>query len=77
MRGRRKGEPPLVADLLERLQPYTAQGMVCRRCRRWATEEEAEATHWSYWPTGAGEAYPYCPECALHEFGTSEPVQRP
>jgi hypothetical protein len=69
MRGRQKAEMPLVADLLARLQPYKAQGVVCRRCRTWVTEEEAQATSWSYWGGVAGEIYPCCPECAKHEYG--------
>jgi hypothetical protein len=69
MRGRQKADLPLVADLLARLHPYEAQGVVCRRCRAWVTEEEAQAARWTYWGGAAGEIYPCCPECAEQEFG--------
>ncbi len=74
MRGRRKAEPPLVADLLERLQPYSAQGTVCRGCRRWATEREAEAAGWSSWADASGKPHPYCPACSQREFGALRPL---
>ncbi len=74
MRGRQKAEPPLVADLLQRLQPYSARGVVCRRCRAWATEGEAETAGWSSWADASGRLQRYCPACAQQEFGTLRPL---
>jgi hypothetical protein len=69
MRGRRRLETQLVDDLLARLQPYKTLGVMCRRCRRLVTEEEAQDSQWSYWGGGySGGAYACCPECAEHEY---------
>ena len=69
MRGRRSADLPLVADLLARLRPYEVQGVVCRCCRRFATEEQAEAARWTYWGGAAGERFAWCPKCAEQEYG--------
>lgn len=69
MRGRRKAEPQLVTDLLARLQSYNVQGVVvCKGCRRWTTEEEAQAGRW-YSDGATDVASFYCPECLEREFG--------
>jgi hypothetical protein len=69
MRGRQKADPPLVADLLDRLRPYAARGVVCRRCRSFVTEEGARGAGWSFRADTDGVPRPYCPECAASEFG--------
>jgi hypothetical protein len=73
MRGRRL-ETPLVDDLLVRLQPYKTLGVMCRRCRRLVTEEEAQDSRWSYWEGYSGDAYACCPECSKHEYEHGLPL---
>jgi hypothetical protein len=38
--------------------------VACVVCDRDVTEAETIAQDWTYWSDGAGELYPYCPECA-------------
>ena len=67
MRGRHKAEPPIVDDLVERLQAYKTEGAVCRHCRTWVTLDDAKAADW--WQF-AGSLY--CPACAEIELGLRE-----
>ena len=40
----------------------------CCGCDLEIDEAEAQAQRWGYWFV-VGELYPYCPACALREFG--------
>lgn len=45
----------------------------CAACGRAVDEDEAQAQRWGYWSDSAGDAYPYCPECAHRLDGFHKP----
>lgn len=67
MRRRHKAEPPLVTDLVARLDAYKTDGAACRHCRRFVSLDEAKAADWWHF---AGDLY--CPDCAARELGLRE-----
>ncbi len=47
-----------------------AEGVACAECGRTPESDESiESESWRYYPDGAEEPHPFCPECAEREFG--------
>src|SRR6478736_3554298 len=47
--------------------------VTCSGCGETIYEDEAQASRWGYWSDGAGDLYPFCIECATHEFASGAP----
>jgi len=46
------------------------ESISCAECGRVPAEDESvEDDGWRYFPAGAEEPHPFCPECAEREFG--------
>jgi hypothetical protein len=48
--------------------PIDIGTVTCSGCGTEIGEDEAQAQRWGYWPDGARELFPFCAECARHEF---------